>query len=69
MNGKGHVIPELCIQITKTSDGNHDYVQVMSADQLAINLVLLADRIIVSDRRPPEPKPRKKAEQKRGVST
>ena len=60
-------ISELRIQVTKTSDGSRDYVQIISADQLTINLVLLADKIVVSDLRPPETKPRKRV--KRGVQT
>lgn len=60
-------VDELRIQVTKTSDGLRDYVQVMSADQLTINLVLLADKVVVSDLRDEQPKPRKKVRQKRGV--
>ena len=59
MNAIGTTIPELRIRVTKTRDGMLDYVQVMSSDQLTINLVLLAERIIVDDGREPESKPRK----------
>ncbi len=47
----GTFVDELHIQVTKTSDGLRDYVQIISADQLTINLVLLADKIVISDQR------------------
>ena len=42
---------ELTIQISKTSDGQHDYLQITSSDQVTLNIVLIADTIHVQDRR------------------
>lgn len=44
-------IPKLTITIVKTSDGQREYVQVMSADQFTVNVVLIADKIEVKDAR------------------
>lgn len=52
---------KLTITVTKTSDGLRDYVQIMSADMLSTNVVLVADQIVVEDHRP---KPKKKAKKK-----
>ena len=57
-------VDELRIQVTKTSDGLRDYVQVMSADQLTINVVMLADKVVIRDLRDEQPKPRKKPRKK-----
>ena len=45
-------IPGLRIEVTKTADGQHDYVQIMSTDQFTVNVVLIADAIEVVDARP-----------------
>jgi hypothetical protein len=42
---------KLTIQITKTSRGDQDYVQIMSDDYQSVNIVLIADQIKVSDER------------------
>ena len=42
----------LTIQVTKTSDGTQEYVQIMSDDMFSINVVLIADQIAVTDDRP-----------------
>ena len=42
---------ELTVTVTKTADGLRDYVQIMSGDMLTINVVLIADRIVVEDHR------------------
>lgn len=42
----------LNITITKTSRGDQDYIQIMSDDLLSVNIVLVADKIFVSDHRP-----------------
>ena len=49
----------LSIVVTKTADGLSDYVQIMSADMLSVNVVLVADAIEVKDSRP---KPKRKQE-------
>ena len=36
---------------TKTSDGERDYIQIMSADQISVNIVLVAEEIEVKDHR------------------
>lgn len=45
-------IPKLTIQVTKTADGQFDYVQILSGDQFSLNIVLIANQIVVDDRRP-----------------
>ena len=39
------------IQVSKTSDGKGDYLQVMSDDMLSVNLVLVAQEILITDDR------------------
>lgn len=41
----------LTIQVTKTSRGDQDYVQIMSDDLQSVNIVLIADRIDIRDSR------------------
>lgn len=48
----------LQVTISKTADGQHDYMQIISADQFAINVVLISQKITVNDVRPPAPDPR-----------
>ena len=45
-------ISDLRITITKTANGAHEYVQIMSGDNFTVNVVLIADRIEVIDSRP-----------------
>lgn len=45
-------LEDLKITLSKTADGQHDYLQIMSADQFAINIVLIAHKITVMDVRP-----------------
>jgi hypothetical protein len=53
-------LPNLTVTISKTADGLHDYLQVVSDDQFALNIVLIAGKIVVADSRPPEqPKPKR----------
>lgn len=42
---------KLTVTVTKTSRGDQDYIQVMSDDQTSVNVVLIADRIDVTDYR------------------
>jgi len=42
---------KLDVTITKTSKGDSDYIQIMSDDQIAINIVLIAEEINVVDHR------------------
>jgi hypothetical protein len=44
-------IDKLTVRITKTSDGQRDYVQIMSADMVTVNVVLIAEKIEVLDGR------------------
>lgn len=46
----------LTVQVTKTRDGLRDYVQITSPDQLSINIVLIADEIVLEDHRKPRRK-------------
>ncbi len=41
----------LTVQLSKTSDGRRDYMQITSPDQVSVNIVLIADRLILDDRR------------------
>jgi len=45
------VIDDLKVAITKTANDKLDYIQIMSTDQLSINIVLVANHIDVQDRR------------------
>lgn len=45
------------VTITKTSTLTHDYIQIMSDDQVTINVVFVADKIVVKDTRPIIPSP------------
>ena len=47
---------KLNVTITKTSTGEYDYIQIMSDDMTAINIVLIAGKIDVKDHRPEEKK-------------
>jgi len=44
-------IDKLNVTITKTADGRRDYIQIMSADQISVNIVFVADRINIQDHR------------------
>ena len=39
------------VTITKTSVGDSDYIQIMSEDQISVNIVLVAEEIKVEDHR------------------
>ena len=45
------VIDDLKVAITRTANDKLDYIQIMSTDQLSINIVLVANHIDVQDRR------------------
>ena len=45
---------KLNVTITKTSTGMADYIQIMSDDQVSVNIVLVAEKIEVKDHRLPE---------------
>ena len=45
------MIETLKITISRTRDDLQDYVQVMSSDQLTVNVVLIANRIEIVDSR------------------
>lgn len=45
------ILDKLNVTVTKTADGNRNYVQLMSADQVSINVVFVADEIVVEDHR------------------
>ena len=40
---------KLTVQLSKTADGKYDYMQALSADQFSLNIVLIADEIVVKD--------------------
>ena len=43
----------LRVTVTKTSGGRGEYIQIMSDDQLSVNVVLVAESIEVMDLRKP----------------
>ena len=49
----------LNVTITKTSTGMADYIQIMSDDQISVNIVLIAEKIEVADHRYLQPKKEK----------
>lgn len=46
-------IPKLTIQVTRTADGQNEYLQILSGDQFSVNVVLIAAIIEVRDCRYP----------------
>ena len=44
-------LPELTITVTRTSNGEADYVQIMTKDQFALNIVLISAGIKIVDAR------------------
>lgn len=48
------MLDKITIQVTKTSDGRRDYVQISSPAAIPVNIVLVAGQIVVDDRREPE---------------
>lgn len=40
------------VTITKTSGGEKEYIQIMSEDNVTINIVLVVDKINIQDLRP-----------------
>ena len=46
------MIGVLTVTITRTVDGKFDYVQIASPAAMPVNIVLIADRIVVEDLRP-----------------
>ncbi len=45
---------ELKVTVSKTSNGDKDYLQIMSDDMFSTNIVLIADKITIEDARPKE---------------
>lgn len=52
---------KLKVTVTKTADGLKDYVQIMSDDYTSVNVVMIADEIIVEDARAATPVRKKTA--------
>ncbi len=48
-------LPPLTVTISLTADGQHQYMQIISADQFSLNLVLISQNITIRDCRQ-EPK-------------
>ena len=42
---------KLTVTVTKTSNGLFDYIQIMSDDSTSVNIVLIADKITMTDHR------------------
>jgi len=47
------MINKLKVTITPTANGKDEYIQIMSSDQLTVNIVLIASKIEVLDTRSP----------------
>lgn len=49
------IVGPVRVQISKATDGKSDYMQIMSANSLSLNIVIVAvDGIDVTDDRPPK---------------
>ena len=59
MGIRGGEVMILNVTITKTSTGMADYIQIMSDDQISVNIVLIAEKIEVADHRYLQPKKEK----------
>jgi hypothetical protein len=46
----------LTITVTKTADGRYEYIQIASPAAMPINIVLIADQVVIDDRRVPAKK-------------
>lgn len=44
----------LRVQISKTADGQFDYLQILSGDNFSLNIVLIGKTIQVTDQRTPK---------------
>jgi hypothetical protein len=53
-------IQKLRITVTKTANGEDEYVQIMSGDHFTVNVVLIADQIEIVDDRPAKKTGKKK---------
>jgi hypothetical protein len=47
------MIGKLTVTVTRTADGRYDYVQIASPAAMPVNIVLIADEIVIEDSRPP----------------
>ena len=47
-------LQKLKITVSKTADGEFDYLQILSGDQFSLNIVLIAENVVVTDARPQE---------------
>lgn len=45
------MLDTLTITVSKTADGRHEYLQISSPAAMPVNIVLIADAIVVEDRR------------------
>ena len=42
----------LKVTLSKTSDGKHEFMQIISVDQVTLNIVLISPKIEIHDARP-----------------
>ncbi len=56
---------KVLVTITKTSNGMADYIQVISEDHTSINVVIIAEEIVVVDYRNIKKKEKKNAKTKK----
>ena len=53
------MINQLNVTVTKTADLKAEYIQIMSDDQMTVNVVVIANRITIADMRSAKPAKRK----------
>jgi hypothetical protein len=46
---------ELTITISQTADGKAEYIQIASPAAMPVNIVLIASKVTIQDRRAPDP--------------
>ncbi len=44
-------LPPLTVTISRTADGQNEYMQIVSADQFSLNIVLISQKITIQDSR------------------
>ena len=48
----------IIITVSETAQGDRYYVQLLSMDQVGLNIVIIADDVEIRDSRPPESLPK-----------
>lgn len=48
------MVGKLTITVTKTADGRYEYIQIASPAAMPVNIVLIADEVVIEDMRTPK---------------